>query len=97
MGEEGPYVSERKCESVRVRAQQVITRKVEAPERNACSRTCFDVAMQDLTTLKAEINQEAWETLHSDTSHPFDRPESGRVAGEVIIHLGGEVLKVFGV
>ena len=53
--------------------------------------------MQDLTTLKAEINQEAWETLHSDTSHPFDRPESGRVAGEVIIHLGGEVLKVFGV
>ena len=34
------------------------------------------------TTLKAEINEEAWETLHSDTSRPFDRPESGRIAGE---------------
>ena len=26
------------------------------------------------TTLKAEINQEAWETLHSDTSRPFPKP-----------------------
>ena len=31
------------------------------------------------TTLKAEINQEAWETLHSDTSRPFPRPTSGRI------------------
>ena len=27
------------------------------------------------TTLKAEINEEAWETLHSDTSRPFDKPD----------------------
>ena len=27
------------------------------------------------TTLKAEVNREAWETLHSDTSRPFDRPK----------------------
>jgi adenine-specific DNA-methyltransferase len=26
------------------------------------------------TTLKAEINEEAWSTLHSDTSRPFPRP-----------------------
>ena len=26
------------------------------------------------TTLKTEIDREAWETLHSDTSRPFDRP-----------------------
>ena len=26
------------------------------------------------TTLKAEINQEAWDTLHSDTSRPFPKP-----------------------
>ena len=32
------------------------------------------------TTLKAEINQEAWETLRSDISRPFDRPTSGRIA-----------------
>ena len=47
------------------------------------------------TTLKAEIDREAWETLHSDTSRPFDRPESGRIAVKVINHLGDEVMKVF--
>ena len=47
------------------------------------------------TTLKAEINQEAWETLHSDTSRPFAKPESGRIAVKVINHLGDEVMKVF--
>ena len=46
-------------------------------------------------TLKAEINQEAWETLHSDTSRPFAKPESGRIAVKVINHLGDEVIKVF--
>jgi adenine-specific DNA-methyltransferase len=47
------------------------------------------------TTLKAEINKEAWETLHSDTSRPFNKPESGRIAVKVINHLGDEVMKVF--
>ncbi|CAN5805973.1 site-specific DNA-methyltransferase [soil metagenome] len=47
------------------------------------------------TTLKAEIDGEAWETLHSDTSRPFDRPTSGRIAVKVINHLGDEVMKVF--
>src|SRR5450756_2500288 len=47
------------------------------------------------TTLKAEINEEAWETLHSDTSRPFDKPTSGRIAVKVINHLGDEVMKVF--
>ena len=47
------------------------------------------------TTLKAEINQEAWETLNSDISRPFDKPESGRIAVKVINHLGDEVMKVF--
>ena len=47
------------------------------------------------TTLKAEINKEAWSTLRSDTSRPFDRPSSGRIAVKVINHLGDEVMKVF--
>jgi adenine-specific DNA-methyltransferase len=47
------------------------------------------------TTLKAEIDQEAWSTLHSDTSRPFDKPTSGRIAVKVINHLGDEVMKVF--
>ena len=49
------------------------------------------------TTLKAEINPEAWSTLHSETSHPFPKPTSGRIAVKVINHLGDEVMKVFGV
>ncbi|MBD3386424.1 site-specific DNA-methyltransferase [candidate division KSB1 bacterium] len=47
------------------------------------------------TSLKAEINQEAWDTLNSDTSRPFDKPKSGRIAVKVINHLGDEVMKVF--
>ena len=47
------------------------------------------------TTLKAEINEDAWATLHSDTSRPFDKPTSGRIAVKVINHLGDEVMKVF--
>ncbi|TXL74081.1 site-specific DNA-methyltransferase [Vineibacter terrae] len=47
------------------------------------------------TTLKAEIDPEAWATLNSDTSRPFDRPKNGRIAVKVINHLGDEVMKVF--
>jgi adenine-specific DNA-methyltransferase len=47
------------------------------------------------TTLKAEINEEAWATLNSDISRPFDKPKSGRIAVKVINHLGDEVMKVF--
>jgi adenine-specific DNA-methyltransferase len=46
------------------------------------------------TTLKAEINEEAWETLKRIRSRPFDRPASGRVAVKVVNHLGDEVMKV---
>ena len=49
------------------------------------------------TTLKAEIDQEAWDSLYSDTSRPFAKPVSGRIAVKVINHLGDEVMKVFGV
>jgi adenine-specific DNA-methyltransferase len=47
------------------------------------------------TTLKAEVNEEAWATLNSDTSRPFPKPKSGRIAVKVINHLGDEVMKVF--
>ena len=47
------------------------------------------------TTLKAEIDPDAWATLNSDISRPFDRPQSGRIAVKVINHLGDEVMKVF--
>ncbi|WP_417492614.1 site-specific DNA-methyltransferase [Maricaulis sp.] len=49
------------------------------------------------TTLKAEIDEEAWSSLNSAVSRPFDKPTSGRIAVKVINHLGDEVMKVFGV
>ena len=49
------------------------------------------------TTLKAEIDAEAWATLNSEVSRPFDKPRTGRIAVKVINHLGDEVMKVFGV
>ena len=50
---------------------------------------------RQLTAAKAEIDQDAWDTLHADTSRPFDKPKSGRIAVKVINHLGDEVMKVF--
>ena len=47
------------------------------------------------TTLKAEIDPDAWSTLNSDTSRPFPKPASGRIAVKVINHLGDEAMKVF--
>lgn len=47
------------------------------------------------TSLKAEIDREAWESLNSAVSRPFPKPASGRIAIKVINHLGDEVMKVF--
>lgn len=47
------------------------------------------------TSLKTEIDLEAWKSLHSDTSRAFDKPKKGRIAVKVINHLGDEVMKVF--
>ncbi len=46
-------------------------------------------------TLKAEVVEDAWTTLHSNVSRPFEKPASRRIAVKVINHLGDEVMKVF--
>ena len=45
--------------------------------------------------LKAEIDEDAWSTLYSPVSRPFDRPSTGKIAVKVINHYGDEVLKVY--
>jgi adenine-specific DNA-methyltransferase len=47
------------------------------------------------TSLKAEIDSDAWESLNSDISVPFAKPSTGRIAIKVINHLGDEVMKVY--
>ncbi|MGK7663531.1 MULTISPECIES: site-specific DNA-methyltransferase [unclassified Marinovum] len=57
-----------------------------------------DVPYKQLrSTLKGEINEEAWASLKRTVSRPFVRPKSGRIAVKVINHLGDEVMKVMGV
>ncbi|MCL5257361.1 MAG: site-specific DNA-methyltransferase [Chloroflexi bacterium] len=45
--------------------------------------------------LRAEIDEEAWASLYSTTSRPFDPPKTGKIAVKVINHYGDEVLKVY--
>ncbi|MBL0003905.1 MAG: site-specific DNA-methyltransferase [Actinomycetales bacterium] len=47
------------------------------------------------TSLKAEIDEDAWASLYSTVSRPFPRPESGKIAVKVINDYGDEVMKVF--
>ena len=49
------------------------------------------------TTLKAEIDPEAWASLRSAISRPFPKPNSGQIAVKAINHLGDEVMKVIDV
>ncbi|MGO8744832.1 MAG: hypothetical protein ACLQNE_02475 [Thermoguttaceae bacterium] len=45
--------------------------------------------------LSAEIDEAAWSALYSTTSRPFNPPETGKIAVQVINHYGEEVLKVY--
>jgi adenine-specific DNA-methyltransferase len=45
--------------------------------------------------LKAEIDEDAWASLYSTVSRPFDTPSTGKIAVKVINHYGDEVLKVY--
>ena len=45
--------------------------------------------------LQADIDEDAWATLYSDTSRPFRRPAGRRIAVKVINHFGDQVMKVF--
>ena len=47
------------------------------------------------TSLRAEIDEEAWESLRRARSRPFPKPRTGRIAVKVINHLGDEAMKVF--
>ena len=47
------------------------------------------------TSLKAEIDPDAWATLQRAISRPFPKPASRRIAVKVINHLGDEVMKIY--
>jgi adenine-specific DNA-methyltransferase len=48
------------------------------------------------TALKADIDEEAWESLYQTVSRPFSAPSDGnKIAVKVINDYGDEVMKVF--
>ena len=49
------------------------------------------------TTLKGQVDAEAWETLRRDPSGVFPEPGTGRIAVNAVNHLEDEVMNVFGV
>ena len=61
----------------------------------ACFLGQIDPYKRLKTSLKVEIDQEAWESLNSDTFVPIAKPSTGRIAVKVINHLGDEVMKVY--
>ena len=46
-------------------------------------------------TLRAEVDESAWEALYSTVSRPFKAPDTGKIAIKIINHYGDEVLKVY--
>jgi len=44
---------------------------------------------------KAEIDEDAWASLYSTVSRPFEPPSTGKIAMKVINHFGDEVLKAY--
>jgi adenine-specific DNA-methyltransferase len=46
-------------------------------------------------SLRADIDEDAWASLNSTISRPFDAPSTGKIAVKVINHYGDEVLKVY--
>lgn len=44
--------------------------------------------------LKADIDENIWEELHSTTSRSFAKPKTGKIAVKVINHYGDEVMKI---
>jgi len=65
--------------------------------RHACFLGGNDPYRKLKTTLRAEIDEDAWATLHSATSRAFAKPPTGKIAVKVIGHYGDEVFKVDGV
>jgi adenine-specific DNA-methyltransferase len=41
------------------------------------------------------VDEAAWSALYSTVSRPFDPPETGKIAVNVINHYGDEVLHVY--
>jgi adenine-specific DNA-methyltransferase len=65
-------------------------------------RHCYFTGDQDpyerlKRALKADIDEDAWESLYRTESRPFPRPDTGKIAVKVINDYGDEVMKIFAV
>jgi hypothetical protein len=82
VSEQAAYVAGRKDGIVRVGTEQVITREVESPERNARPRRCFDVAVEDLCfSLFETLISLSGSQLPEYRVLQRTRPDQGRIDG----------------
>lgn len=63
-------------------------------------RHCYFTGGQDSYArlkhaLKADIDEDAWQSLYRTRLRPFPRPDTGKIAVKVINDYGDEVMKVF--
>jgi adenine-specific DNA-methyltransferase len=63
-------------------------------------RHCYFTGGQDpyarlKRALRADVDEDAWQSLYRTRSRPFSRPHTGKIAVKVINDYGDEVLKVF--
>lgn len=47
--------------------------------------------------LKADIDENIWDELHSTKSRPFAKPKTGKIALKVINHYEDEVMKIISI
>ncbi len=65
-------------------------------------RHCYFTGSQDpyarlKRALRADVDEDAWASLHRTESRPFPRPDTGKIAVKIINDYGDEVMKVFAV
>ena len=71
--------------------ESFFARRVNFPNR---TRAYNSIIERMRTAFSSRIDDEKWEMMKSDTTVPFDRPESGLVAVKIVDHTGTEHEKI---
>src|SRR6266568_4887375 len=61
---------------------------------NSCGGDNEPIRVAGKRALRADLEEEAWDSLYRRTSRPWPAPETGGIAVKVINHYGDAVMKV---
>ena len=71
--------------------ESFFARRVNFPNRTMAHNSTIEHLR---TAFSSRIDDDKWELMKSDTTVPFDRPESGLVAVKIVDHTGTEHEKI---